>query len=114
MSADNMSNAIDEAKQAKKSANNAAEHGERSFNEAMSAAERTLAEATKSAEKVFKEGVEALRAQTRVYTADAGQHVDEAQKYLVERVKERPVTAALTGLGVGLLIGLLLSSGRSR
>lgn len=114
MSADSMSNAIDEAKQAKKAANNAADHGERSFNEAMNAAERTLAEATKSAEKVFKEGVEALRAQTRNYTDNAGERVDEAQKYLVERVKERPVTAALTGLGVGLLIGLLLSSGRSR
>jgi ElaB/YqjD/DUF883 family membrane-anchored ribosome-binding protein len=54
--------------------------------------------------------VETLRTQTRVYTDNAGQQVDEAQRYVLERVKERPLTATLTGLGVGLLLGLLLSS----
>lgn len=111
MSSDSITNAAaDEAKAAKKAAGNAIDHGERSFTEAMTAAEKTLAEATKSAEKVFREGLEALRSQSRVYTDNAGERVDEAQKYIVERVKERPVTAALTGLGVGLLLGLLLSS----
>src|SRR5438477_7592432 len=100
MPADTMSSAIDEAAaKAKKAASNAAERGERSFSEAMSAAEKTLAEATKSAEKAFREGVEALRAQTKTYRDTAGEQFDEAQKYLVERVKERPMTAALTGLG---------------
>jgi ElaB/YqjD/DUF883 family membrane-anchored ribosome-binding protein len=28
----------------------------------------------------------------------------------MKRVKDRPVTATLTGLGIGLLIGLLLSN----
>jgi len=110
MSSDSITTAADEAKAAKKAAANAIDQGERSFTEAMTAAEKTLAEATRSAEKVFREGLEALRAQTRVYTDNYGERVDEAQKYIVERVKERPVTAALTGLGVGLLLGLLLSS----
>jgi len=39
--------------------------------------------------------------------------VEEAQRYVMERVKERPMTATLAGLGVGVLIGLLLSN-RSR
>ena len=107
MSSESITEAV---KSAKKSAGAAVDDGERSFTEAMTAAEKTLAEATRTAEKVFKEGLEALRAQTRTYTDNAGERVDEAQKYIVERVRERPVTAALTGLGVGLLLGLLLSS----
>jgi len=63
-----------------------------------------------TAEKVLKESVETLKAQTRAYTDNAGEHFDEAQRYVVERVKERPVTATLAGLGVGLLLGLLLAN----
>jgi ElaB/YqjD/DUF883 family membrane-anchored ribosome-binding protein len=110
MPADTLSSAVDEAKEAKKAANSATTHSERSFNEAVSAAERTLNEAAKTAEKVLKESVETLKAQTRAYTDNAGQHLDEAQRYVVERVKERPVTATLAGLGVGLLLGLLLAN----
>ena len=38
------------------------------------------------------------------------QQIDEAQKYVVERIKERPVVATLAGLGVGLLLGLMMAS----
>jgi len=41
---------------------------------------------------------------------NAGQQVDEAQRYLTERVKERPMTAVLAGVGIGLVLGLLLSN----
>ena len=110
MPAETLSNSIDEAKQAKKAANSAADHSERAFSEAVSAAERTLNEAAKTAEKVLKEGVETLRAQTRAYTDNAGEHFEEAQRYVVSRVRERPLTATLAGLGVGLLLGLLLAN----
>jgi ElaB/YqjD/DUF883 family membrane-anchored ribosome-binding protein len=110
MPAETLSNSIDEAKDAKKAANNANEHSERAFSEAVSAAERTLNEAAKTAEKVLKEGVETLRAQTRTYTDTASQQLEDAQRYVVERVKERPLTATFAGLGVGLLLGLLLSN----
>ncbi len=109
MPADTFDQASDEAKQARRAANNAADHGQRAFNDAVSAGERALSDAVRTAERVFKDGVETLRAQTRAYTDNAGQHVDEAQRYVMDRVKERPVTATLTGLGVGLLLGLLLS-----
>ncbi|HUO11416.1 MAG TPA: hypothetical protein VMU37_01545, partial [Caulobacteraceae bacterium] len=80
--------------------------------EALDAAERSLNEAVKRLEKMLREGIETLKAQSQPYRENAGQQFDEAQKYVVERVKERPVTATLAGLGVGLLLGLLLA-GRS-
>jgi ElaB/YqjD/DUF883 family membrane-anchored ribosome-binding protein len=110
MPADTINAAAEEAREARKAANNAADHGQRAFAEAVSAAERTLSEAAKTAEKVFREGVESLRSQTRVYTDSAGAQVEEAQRYVMERVRERPMTATLAGLGVGVLIGLLLSN----
>ena len=39
--------------------------------------------------------------------------VDEASRYVSERVRERPITATLAGLGVGVLLGLLLAGNRS-
>jgi ElaB/YqjD/DUF883 family membrane-anchored ribosome-binding protein len=113
MPADTMNAASDEAREARKAANNAADHSQRAFTEAVSAAERTITEAAKTAERVFRDGLESLRSQTRVYADTAGTQVDDAQRYVMERVKERPMTATLAGLGVGVLIGLLLSN-RSR
>jgi ElaB/YqjD/DUF883 family membrane-anchored ribosome-binding protein len=82
---------------------------EEAINEALEAAERTIREAAKRMEAAVRESVAALRDQSEPYRDIAGERFDEAQKYLVERVKERPVTAALAGLGVGLLLGLLLA-----
>ncbi|MGH7009780.1 MAG: hypothetical protein ACREEX_02990 [Caulobacteraceae bacterium] len=78
--------------------------------EAAEAAERKLSGAARRAEKVLREGVETLRSQTRAYTEEAEQRAGEARRYVLERVRERPVTATMAGLGVGLLLGLLLSN----
>ena len=110
MSADTLNHAADEAKAAKGDARNFADDSQRAFTDALSAAERTIADAAKTAEKVLREGVEALRGQTKIYSESAGQSVGEAQRYVMERVKERPMTATLAGLGVGVLLGLLLSN----
>ena len=77
-------------------------------------AQRSFNDAAKRFEKVVSEGLEQVRAQSRTYADNAGQHIDEAQRYVVERVKERPLIAAGAALGAGLLIGLLLASGRKR
>jgi ElaB/YqjD/DUF883 family membrane-anchored ribosome-binding protein len=71
-------------------------------------AEKRLTELADRAERSVQEGLEALRAQTRVYADTAGQSIDEAQRYLTDKVQERPLTATFTALGVGVLIGLLL------
>ncbi|MFI4975172.1 MAG: hypothetical protein ACHP84_11590 [Caulobacterales bacterium] len=111
MSAETTSaDAAQDAQTAVKNAKAALDNGQRSFAEAMTVAERSLGDAAKRLEKVLKEGVDALKSQTEAYAPKASQQMDEAQKYLVERVKERPVTATLAGLGVGLLLGLLLAN----
>ena len=110
MPTDTMNHAADEVKEARKAANSAADHSQNAFNDAVGAAERTLSDAARTAERVLREGVDSLRAQTQVYTDNAGQHVEDAHRYVMERVKERPMTATLAGLGVGVLLGLLLSN----
>jgi len=99
--------AIKEAKKASSSASSALEHAERSFDEAKI----SLTEAAKRVEQSLLDGFDTLRAQSRTYSDTAGQQLEEAQRYVSERVKERPITATLAGLGVGLLVGLLLAGG---
>src|SRR5580704_3829671 len=89
---------------AKKAAHAAVdETGQRTLNEAIDAAERGIREAAKRVEKAMREGVDTLRTQAGPYRDQASHQFDEAHQYLVERVKERPITATLAGLGVGLL-----------
>ncbi|KRA56183.1 hypothetical protein ASD79_17645 [Caulobacter sp. Root655] len=115
--------ALKEASKASANAGAALDHAERSFGEAASAAKANfsdaaatakvnLADAAKRIEQSLTQGLETLRAQTRTYTDTAGQQVDEAQRYVAERVRERPITATLAGLGVGVLLGLLLAGNR--
>jgi ElaB/YqjD/DUF883 family membrane-anchored ribosome-binding protein len=114
MPADSLSPANEATASAKRAAKaavaSAVDEGQERINDALDMAERNLNEAAKRVEKVLREGVEALKVQTQPYRDNAGAQLDEAQKYVLERVKERPVTATLAGLGVGLLLGLLLSN----
>lgn len=87
----------------------AAEAAQRALKEALALAEKRILEAARTAERVIKDSVEAIKAQAKTYTGAAPQSVEEAQRYVVERVKERPVTAALAGVGVGFLLGVLIS-----
>ena len=86
---------------------------QRAFSEAISTAERTLTEAAKAAERALREGIELLRARSKAYRETADVQFGSAQQFVVDKVMERPVTAALSGLGIGLVLGLLLSN-RSR
>ncbi len=109
MPADSFDQVNDDVHAAAKAGAAAAADSQTALKDALTSAERTLVDAAKSAERVFKEGVEALRSQTRAYTETAGEQIDDAQRFLSERVRSRPLTATLAGLGVGLLLGLLLS-----
>ena len=63
-------------------------------------------EAVDGGRRAFKDALAAAEKRLTVTVRT----VDDAQRYVVERVKERPVTAALAGLGLGFLLGVLLSS----
>ncbi|HXQ16984.1 MAG TPA: hypothetical protein VN814_20415 [Caulobacteraceae bacterium] len=118
MPADTLSSAEDELdakaakmkKAAKAAVASAAETGHEKLNEAVDLADKALRDAAKRIEKAVREGVETIRAQSGPYRDNATQQLDEAQKYVVERIKERPVVATLAGLGVGLLIGLMMAN----
>ena len=71
--------------------------------------QRTFADARARIEQAVQDGLEQLRAQSRAYADNASEQFDQAQQYVTERVRERPIGAAL---GVGVLVGLLLSAGR--
>ena len=75
-------------------------------------AQRTCADARARIEQAVQDGLEQLRAQSRVYADTAGEQFDQAQQYVTERVRERPMAAIGAALGVGVLVGLLLSAGR--
>jgi ElaB/YqjD/DUF883 family membrane-anchored ribosome-binding protein len=75
-------------------------------------AERAFADASRKFEQAVSEGIEQIRAQSRAYADTASQQLDEAQRFVVEHVRERPLVTTGVALGVGVLLGLLLSGGR--
>jgi len=75
-------------------------------------AQRVFTEARGKIQQAVQEGLEQIRAQSRTYADSAGQQLEQAQQYVTERVRERPLAATGAALGLGVLIGLLLSSGR--
>src|SRR4051812_14445766 len=98
-------NAADIADDAK---NGAAASGGRMTAEAQ----RTFADARARIEQAVQDGLAQLRTQSRAYADNAGEQIDQAQQYVTERVRERPLAALGAALGVGVLVGLLLSAGR--
>lgn len=80
--------------------------------EDIAAAERSIQELAKRAEKAIHEGLETFRSQSRGYADTAAERFDTTQRYVVDRVHERPLTSTLAALGVGVLVGFLLSGRR--
>ncbi len=71
--------------------------------------EQSLAELAKRAEQAIKDGLAELKDRSSDYADVAGEQFDTAQQYVADRVQERPITATLAALGVGVLVGYLLA-----
>jgi ElaB/YqjD/DUF883 family membrane-anchored ribosome-binding protein len=76
--------------------------------------ERRIRELARRAEEAVRERAQAFRERAQDYYDDASEHIDTAQRYIVERVQERPLTTTLAAVGVGFLLGLILVGGRRR
>ena len=83
---------------------------DKAFAEALAYAEQKLAQAAKWAEKLFREATQTVRSGSESYSSDSKQTAEQARRFVVEAVKARPVTALIGGFGVGMIVGLLLSS----
>ena len=74
--------------------------------------EKNVHELTQRADQVVQDSLERLRVKGRIYAEDAEQRLEDAQKYMIERVRERPLTITFAALGVGVLLGLLMGGRR--
>ena len=104
-----MSNAADQAASEAKAAASSASASAQLLAED---AQRTFRDAAKQFERAVQEGVEQIRAQSRAYADTAGEQLEEAQRYVVEHVRERLLAATGVAVGLGVVIGLLLAGGR--
>jgi ElaB/YqjD/DUF883 family membrane-anchored ribosome-binding protein len=75
-------------------------------------ARNALPELARRAERAFHDNADRLRSQSREAAAAAGEQLDTARMYVIERVQERPFTTTLAALGAGFLIGLLFAGRR--
>lgn len=76
--------------------------------------EAALADLINRVEAMFREGLKALGAQTKPIIESAEDQLEAAQKAVSDQVRNRPLTATAMALGVGVVIGLLLGTGRRR
>lgn len=86
------------------------DHAADAVDDTIQSAEKRFHVLAERIEKAVQEGLELIRTHGRTYADTAGESIDTAQRYVVERVQERPLTATFTALGVGVLLGLTLNS----
>ena len=86
-----------------------------SRDESLDASETTQGRAgdiKRRAQEALAQGADTARYQALQARDYAGQQLGQAQSYVSDRIIERPLASALTALGAGVVLGLLLSGGR--
>jgi ElaB/YqjD/DUF883 family membrane-anchored ribosome-binding protein len=76
--------------------------------------ERRIRELARRAEEAVRERAAQFKERAQAYYDDASEHIETAQRYITERVQERPLTTTLAALGVGFVLGVILAGGRRR
>ncbi len=96
-----------------KTARPSLEEARKATAEAAAETSRVLTDLGRKAQGAVKERLDGLSGPAKDYTDDAGERLETAQQYVVDRINEKPVPAALTALAIGLALCFLLA-GRSR
>ncbi len=78
--------------------------------ETIQGAEKRIHALALRLEKAVQEGLELIRSQGRTYADTASEQLDTAQRYVTEQVQERPLASTFAALGLGVLLGVVLSS----
>lgn len=78
----------------------------------ISEEERRVREFALRAEQAVRERAGEFRERAREYYDEASDQLETAQRYVTERVQEKPIVSTLTAVGIGVVIGMLLAGGR--
>ncbi len=73
---------------------------------------RAAPKVAKNTQHALTDGVDQFIAQSKDMVDSAGEQIDTARLYAVERVQERPFTATLAALSAGFVLGLLFAGNR--
>ena len=94
------------------SLNPALDDARRAGENARGQLEGALSDLARRAEKAVQEGLDSLKSRTGEYSDTAQEGLETAQKFVTAHVQERPLATTLAALGVGVIVGFLLSGGR--
>lgn len=100
---------------AARDADSSLDHAKKAVNsakEAFESSKRALPEITKEAQRLVGERVTELRGRGKEAASVAGDKLEDARLYATDQIQERPLAATLAALGVGFLLGLLISGRR--
>lgn len=87
-------------------------HGRRSLEAWREQAPDLARQATGRVRERLDQQLERWGDRGREAAGAAGEEVENARVYVVERVQERPLTITAAALGVGVLLGVLLAGSR--
>ncbi|HUO22033.1 MAG TPA: hypothetical protein VMU59_05905 [Caulobacteraceae bacterium] len=85
------------------------EDAHKATTEAAAETGRAINDLAKRAGAAVQDRFDTIGVDPRQYADYASEKLDTAQEYLVTKIKEKPVQAALTALGVGFVLGFLLA-----
>jgi ElaB/YqjD/DUF883 family membrane-anchored ribosome-binding protein len=74
--------------------------------------ERRIRDFALRAEQTVRERAGEFREKAREYYDEASDQIETAQRFVTERVQEKPLVSTLTAVGIGVVIGMLLAGGR--